>query len=768
MAVSSPSLSISDIMHPLTPPPTLSSSINSKTPPPSPKSSTPEPLELAEIEDMRKRVMSMGYGESSKGKEKATSKEQELADMLLKLTHPAALPQPSQLHAQAETIANLIQQREFLIQRSADERELWDAERESWARAAQALLMRGRKEMTLVDKEDVSTSQYAISDISSQRLQVSERINAQLYNEKKILQQKLTEVQNRLGALESELHHLKPLLLLQPSAAIHHASSGLSWSASLPNIGPSTPRRGTGRWNGASDYEQDSDDETRRLQPRPQFRNPVLRPVGSESIFPAFQPSFPSSPQKSKGRRDIHSPVIPSSSGQTPKTPRKKVGHVIATSSKPISSDARTEHLLLAARKIGMQRATYLSGVYAQSHSPPEPSSPRKQRRTASPSKPQQTPKTPRRTGNTSTPLLTRTPLDTSSTHPKTPLQSLLSVAQSVLSNPGTHDLAPPESPLAKRRKANHSSSLLPEPATPPNYKGKEKQEAFKTSRFRSALDFLADQAEAYGSKSGSRERDEQPTPIVQGDVEMEDATGSTDHDSNADVNAHEEQDKSFYKSGVASGDPAEILPETQETGIESQSRGGTPPFPPEFSSVPEQSSNLVANEELLNLPSKSPKDRSKSSGSDSLSLAPAIDLTPRASRSPAPQNLQQRSRQNSRSQSADNDNGVSAFTMFSLHHSQPPDSPGPGGAEASSITLTSRIDGMKFIAEDPPRRTRSPYTRWTKEEDELLAKAVAQYGQKWDLVQKELPSRSYHQVRQRWLRRSSIVKWLAVIDYEF
>ena len=39
--------------------------------------------------------------------------------------------------------------------------------------------------------------------------------------------------------------------------------------------------------------------------------------------------------------------------------------------------------------------------------------------------------------------------------------------------------------------------------------------------------------------------------------------------------------------------------------------------------------------------------------------------------------------------------------------------------------------------------------------QDELLARAVAQYGEKWDMVSKGVPTRSYHQVRQRWLRRT-------------
>ena len=34
--------------------------------------------------------------------------------------------------------------------------------------------------------------------------------------------------------------------------------------------------------------------------------------------------------------------------------------------------------------------------------------------------------------------------------------------------------------------------------------------------------------------------------------------------------------------------------------------------------------------------------------------------------------------------------------------------------------------------------------------QDELLARAVAMHGEKWDLVSKGVPTRSYHQVRQR------------------
>lgn len=50
-------------------------------------------------------------------------------------------------------------------------------------------------------------------------------------------------------------------------------------------------------------------------------------------------------------------------------------------------------------------------------------------------------------------------------------------------------------------------------------------------------------------------------------------------------------------------------------------------------------------------------------------------------------------------------------------------------------------------------KKARSPYVKWTLAEDELLVKAVSEHGQRWDAVSKCVPTRSYHQCRQRWLR---------------
>lgn len=47
---------------------------------------------------------------------------------------------PGQLGRQAETIAALIAQRDYVLQQAAEDRERWKYERETWDRTAEALL----------------------------------------------------------------------------------------------------------------------------------------------------------------------------------------------------------------------------------------------------------------------------------------------------------------------------------------------------------------------------------------------------------------------------------------------------------------------------------------------------------------------------------------------------------------------------------------------------------------------------------------------------
>lgn len=79
----------------------------------------------------------------------------------------------------------------------------------------------------------------------------------------------------------------------------------------------------------------------------------------------------------------------------------------------------------------------------------------------------------------------------------------------------------------------------------------------------------------------------------------------------------------------------------------------------------------------------------------------------------------------------------------------------GPGTGNGSFASPSGKVvPGLgrywHYTSEMPIKRVRSPYLKWTVEEDELLARAVAIHGEKWDLVSKGVPTRSYHQVRQR------------------
>ena len=72
-----------------------------------------------------------------------------------------------------------------------------------------------------------------------------------------------------------------------------------------------------------------------------------------------------------------------------------------------------------------------------------------------------------------------------------------------------------------------------------------------------------------------------------------------------------------------------------------------------------------------------------------------------------------------------------------------------------SPSNVLATPSGLKSDAEPTSngKRPRSPYLRWESAEDEALVNAILQNGQRWELVAQAVPSRTYHQCRQRWLR---------------
>ena len=75
---------------------------------------------------------------------------------VLRLASQAACyPDPAQLASQAETISELSVHRDLLLKQQSEDRARWSAERETWARTAEALLIKRREEINSSDKEHV-------------------------------------------------------------------------------------------------------------------------------------------------------------------------------------------------------------------------------------------------------------------------------------------------------------------------------------------------------------------------------------------------------------------------------------------------------------------------------------------------------------------------------------------------------------------------------------------------------------------------------------
>ncbi|KAH9045247.1 hypothetical protein EDB85DRAFT_1830775, partial [Lactarius pseudohatsudake] len=98
---------------------------------------TPEPLDYAQIEVMRKRVLELIVSGASKMS--TSSREKELIEMVIRLTSTHT-PDVAQLYTQAQTIQELCRQRDFIIKEVAEERARWEAERHGFDRVAEALI----------------------------------------------------------------------------------------------------------------------------------------------------------------------------------------------------------------------------------------------------------------------------------------------------------------------------------------------------------------------------------------------------------------------------------------------------------------------------------------------------------------------------------------------------------------------------------------------------------------------------------------------------
>ncbi|KAF5321070.1 hypothetical protein D9619_000134 [Psilocybe cf. subviscida] len=302
-AEKSPLLHLSDIMHHMSPSPVPAEQERERSGSATPRGASPEPVSETEALGIRRRLQEMGLWRPA-ATDNLSSREKELVDMITRLVDPLPID-PAQLSRQAETIAALIAQRDYVLRQAADDRERWKYERETWDRTAEALLTQKASAPTKV--EETNTRERQIHDM-----------------EMRSLENKLAEARRRQTALESELRTLKPLLFIQPYF-IPRQDKGKGKAREFPTSNPINPEITV-----------------------------KSVPVASSSKLPypnAYQTSSQGHHHRGQTTHRSSNPI-----SKRPANPKK--GH-----STPLSADAYSEHLLLAMRRVGRTRAAEVSGI---------------------------------------------------------------------------------------------------------------------------------------------------------------------------------------------------------------------------------------------------------------------------------------------------------------------------------------------------------------------------------------------------------------------
>ncbi|KAG9317929.1 hypothetical protein JVU11DRAFT_2162 [Chiua virens] len=805
--------------------------------PPHTKSPTPEPLPESDIIQMRRKVVEMRS--TDEAGTRLTPREKELAEMVLRLT-AVVRPDSDQLVQQADMISALIQQRDLLLYQAEEKRLQWSSEKDGWARMAEALLAQQARNRSNSERDEVRCCFMAcIGCWPVHRFILDDTVVfgtltvfTPLRQTNKGLRQLLDESQSRSHMLESELTRLRPLLLMQP----------LMSRSSIP---PPTPQPKSHARRRKKDTVTTEDEDH-----GPSEDEPPADPFNTPSQPSQSQATPRAKTRKSEAPNSVHRFAI-----SHRRRPSQKVV------SRGLSADARTEHLLLAARKIGKHRAGIMSGMVQHL----EEKERERRREESAMTAVASTPKTPKhnmshsayaseggyvylngpmqpRSGMQPVPLFipayphhilqtpsssTTAPSAASSTqkinqgtgtnNPPTPLDSLLNAARSMMredidaegdedeevdvvgDSPGaaagtrhtrSRDLL--GSPVPKRRKVTARTDKL---ATSHDSTSRATNDPSTSSmntvgvanagagRVRSALDVLADQAAAFSTQEpstvpsetqpqtrvkGKERAPTQPQEILNSTPKSRGRTKSRQEPESDARSSVTPTSRSKTPQSDLGGNPTESARSAQpEAGGGSSLEalvdpgGGTSgassnPFNPSSSQTLGLTLSFDNNEITGNNDARDPQSQDTSS----LHVDESGDATPR---------------QGSRTQTMHSEQGSSMREAEDeCHEASPPpqnsevipsgDQNGeiPGSGPISSVAPKNK-DIIRVAEQDmpspgqPTKRQRSPYVKWSREEDELLAQAVAKHGQKWDLVQKALPSRGYHQVRQRWLRKLGV-----------
>ena len=297
----------------------------------------------------------------------------------------------------------------------------------------------------------------------------------------------LSDTQQRLTTLESQLTNLRPLLLIQPSIS---RTAYAYQSSSQPQAGPSNSRE-------AKETGDDIDipltvlDET----PGSPSKEGEGRPFPIPATYQHYRNALHTYPS-SKRRHHSSSSKKQSKEGDKDKDKEKTKQRKSTT----LTSDARAEHLLLAAKRLGRERAFVLGGIMQlQKERRKEKEKGREREKEREKGKEvgkekevQKTPKTPRTHGTKIS--LTSLSKDTGSKFNHTPGKGIFPVSSQGsfhLLNTPTHKTAT-ETPSTGRTMGTPLDSLLSaarmmdvsdlddedneQEQTPVKYKGKEKE----------------------------------------------------------------------------------------------------------------------------------------------------------------------------------------------------------------------------------------------------------------------------------------------------
>ncbi|KAF7984733.1 hypothetical protein HWV62_11670 [Athelia sp. TMB] len=775
------------------PPLVLSDIVHGMSPSPGPQDTTPdrdvmwnhtsEQFDEERITVMRKRVLELSSIPGT-GHELNFS-ESEMLEMVVKqprcVSDPAmqvlALTSRSdassaQLLHQAELIANLTEQRDFLIREANAQKERWKAERAGWEREAEALI---------TQRAHGSAGQWNpwsgyVKDAAAQQ---REREYLGLVSDNNSLRTKLNDAQYRLGTMESQLNSLRPVLLTQPMIsreAFRQSSSHLAKAQStvskLVSSPPPTP---------ASTATQPA--AVPSSQPEPSVTSvQILLGDGSEMQFMSLSQQLhdegylhPSKAVRAK-RRD---------KGKAKEKTRRKG---------PIMDDARAEHLLLAARRLGRRRACMLGGlVHVEKGRVRVEREERRRVDAEIQAKKKHRAKACQKglsgllvsadLGRGEFPQVLAAPGGSSFStfalspprkpaapvqSPRTPLDSLLSAARSMM-DPSDLDNSDSETASASEGGGGSSSRKRRMPESPlPTKRRKASgtahtKRAMQADRARSALDVLADQAAAFSSGNGKgKGKGKEPQRsmgagqgVFQARLPLAESGGWS----------------SLKPVQWGAGEAASPFIGEME-GLEGES--GVDQVASEKYTLKEDplsghKSQAMVNPMLL-------VDRTPPPSTQVSHTPPASDDAPQPDAGIASPGtgsatsvlLNIRQHASARPESLD----ITPLNAMVMDNAQLPIGTSPK-LSMEGLTSMPEFDTLEDIAMEQAvsrdlarvgvvattasKRTRSPYVKWSQEEDDKLAQAVATYGQKWDLVQKDLPNRGYHQVRQRWLRKLGV-----------